>query len=118
MALWIALAGVTLVIPLSSGAFDAQQGEPMRQAVESQKRQSAAADDMPVYEPPQRGAPGGRVGRSSHGIGDRLLTLSVLAPDHTGVTVREQPSLFWYLSKSTTYPVELTVIDDQTIQPL
>ena len=103
MALWIALAEVTLVIPLSSGAFDAQQGKPMRQVVESQKRQSAAADDLPVYKPPQRGAPGGRVGGSSRGIGDRLLTLSVLAPDHTGLTVREQPSLYWYLSSTGTF---------------
>jgi hypothetical protein len=44
--------------------------------------------------------------------------LSVLVPDHTGLTTQEQPSLYWYLSKSTTYPVELTIIDDQTIQPL
>jgi hypothetical protein len=44
--------------------------------------------------------------------------LSVLAPDHTGLTVQEQPSLYWYLSKSTTYPIELTIIDDQTTKPL
>jgi Domain of Unknown Function (DUF928) len=44
--------------------------------------------------------------------------LSVLAPDHTGLTVHEQPSLYWYLSESTTCPIELTIRDDQAIQPL
>ena len=45
-------------------------------------------------------------------------TLSALAPDHTGLTIQEQPSLYWYLSKPTTYPVEFTIIDDRAIQPL
>jgi hypothetical protein len=58
------------------------------------------------------------VGGSSRGIEDRLPRLSVLAPDHTGLTVQEQPSLYWYLSKSTTYPIDLTIIDNQTIRPL
>ena len=49
---------------------------------------------------------------------EMMPMLSVLAPDHTGLTVQEQPSLYWYLSESTTYPVELTIIDDQSIQPL
>jgi hypothetical protein len=44
--------------------------------------------------------------------------LSVLAPDHTGLTAQEQPSLYWYLSESTTYPVEFTIRDDRAIQPL
>jgi hypothetical protein len=108
--------------PLSSVAGEAQPGKSLRPVVESPQQQSPAAVDMPVYTPPPRGAPGGRVGGSSRGLdsraGDRLPVLSVLAPDHTGLTVQEQPSLYWYLSKSTTYPVELTIIDNQTIQPL
>ena len=118
IAIWIALVGLTFVIPLSSGAFNVQPGKPMRQIVETPKQHLAAAIDMPMYKPPPRGAPGGRVGGSSRGIGDGLPMLSVLAPDHTGLTTQEQPSLYWYLSKPTTYPVELTIIDDQTIQPL
>jgi Domain of Unknown Function (DUF928) len=118
MAAWVALAGLTLMIPLSSVTGDAQQGKSLRPVVESQQQQLPAAVDMPVYQPPPRGAPGGRVGGSSRGLEDRLPVLSVLAPDHTGLTVQEQPFLYWYLSKSTTYPVELTIIDDQSIQPL
>jgi hypothetical protein len=117
MAAWVTLAGITFMIPLSSVALDDHQGKPRRQVVESQGQRSAAADGMPVYIPPPRGAPGGRVGGSTRGIGTPP-TLSVLAPDHTGLTVQEQPSLYWYLSKPTTYPIELTIIDDRAIKPL
>src|SRR5919108_5443556 len=82
-----------------------------------QRQRSEAAADMPVYVPPRGGAPGGRVGGSTRGIG-APPTLSALAPDHTGLTAQEQPSLFWYLSKPTTYPIEVTIRDDQAIKPL
>jgi hypothetical protein len=120
VAAWGALAGLIFMIPVSSVAWDEQTATPRRQVIESPYRRLAAAVDMPVYRPPQRGAPGGRVGGSSRGIGpeDKLPLLSVLAPDHTGLTVQEQPSLFWHLSKSTPYPIEVTVIDDHTIRPL
>ena len=42
----------------------------------------------------------------------------MLAPDHTGLTTQEQPSLYWYLSEPAPYPIELTIIDDQTTLPL
>ena len=122
MAAWGALAGLSLMILLFSVAEDGQRGQLLRPGVEASQPQSSAAVDMPMYNPPPRGAPGGRVGGSSRGIdggGDeRLPVLAVLAPDHTGLTVQEQPAIYWYLSKSTTYPIELTIIDNQTIQPL
>jgi len=106
------------MIPLSSIAGDDPKGKSMRQVVASQEQQLPAAVDRPVYQPPQRGTPGGRVGGSSRGIEDKLPMLSVLAPDHTGLTVQEQPSLYWYLSKTTTHPFEVTIIEDRAIQPL
>ena len=36
----------------------------------------------------------------------------VIAPDHTGLTLQEQPTLYWYVSKKVPIHVELTVIDD------
>jgi hypothetical protein len=121
IAAWGALAGLTLMIPLSSVALDDEEGKPMRQVVESSNQQLAAAANMPVYTPPDRGSPAGRVGGSSRGedcSSGKDLMLSVLVPDHTGLTVRDQPSLYWYLSGSTTCPIELTIRDDQAIQPL
>jgi len=43
----------------------------------------------------------------------------VLAPaDHVGLTIDEQPSLYWYLSGAVTCPIAVTLIDEQTVQPL
>jgi hypothetical protein len=117
MAAWIILGGLTFVIPWASVALDDHSGQPRRQGIKSQNERSAAAADMPEYIPPLRSAPGGRVGGSTRGI-DTPPTLSALAPDHAGLTIREQPSLYWYLSKPTSYPVEFTIFDDRALQPL
>jgi hypothetical protein len=41
-----------------------------------------------------------------------------LAPDHTGFTVQEQPTLFWYQSQPADVPFELTLLANNTVQPL
>jgi hypothetical protein len=117
MAAWLILGGLTFVIPWAGVVWDDQSGQPSRQGIALQSARSAAAADMPEYIPPVRSAPGGRVGGSTRGPGTPP-TLSALAPDHTGLTIQEQPSLYWYLSKPTSYPIEFTIIDDRAIQPL
>jgi len=78
-----------------------------------------ASADTAVYKPPLRGAPGGRVGGGTRGTGhEPAFVLSVLAPNHTGLTVSEQPSLFWFISNASSYPVELTFVDPQKTEPL
>jgi hypothetical protein len=59
-----------------------------------------------------------RVGGASRGPGDTLATVAVLAPEHTGWTTQAQPSLYWYVSRPAVTRVELTVIDERTLQPL
>jgi hypothetical protein len=70
------------------------------------------------YRPPMRGAPASRVGGASRGIGDATLELSVLAPDHTGLTTKSQPTLYWYLSKPVNARLDVTVTNDEEIDPL
>jgi hypothetical protein len=85
---WSCVAVLTLTLPLPVFAADA---------------------NVPVYNPPSRGAPGGRVGGGTRGGGQRdVFVLSVLAPDHSGFTTSEQPSLYWFISNSTSLPIELT----------
>ena len=67
---------------------------------------------VPIYKPPIRGAPGGRVGGGTRG-GDQTFTLSVLAPNHTALTGKEQPDLYWYLSKPISTSVVFTLSDDR-----
>src|SRR5919108_4424154 len=78
----------------------------------------AADANVPVYNPPSRGAPGGRIGGGTRGGGRDVFVLSVLAPDHSGFTTSEQPSLYWFISGPTELPVEVTVMDPQGVQPI
>lgn len=80
---------------------------------------TTVATAAPVYKPPLRGAPGGRVGGGTRGTGrDAAFVLSAMAPDHTGLTMSEQPTLYWFISAPTSYPVEITIVDPQATQPL
>ena len=107
----IALWSVTFVAP--PPAVEAQQ-KPAPATGSDAKGDSQA----PVYKPPLRGAPGGRVGGGTRGTGREAFVLSVLAPAHTGLTVSEQPVLYWFISSPTTHPVELTLVDPQKSDPL
>jgi hypothetical protein len=70
-----------------------------------------------VYTPPKRGTPGGRVGGGTRSLEQRPV-IAVLAPDHVGLTIREQPSLYWYLSKPVSGMVEFTLIDSTSLTPI
>lgn len=75
-------------------------------------------DPLPNYQPPSRGAPASRVGGGSRGAGDAAAEISVIAPDHTGLTLQEQPTLYWHLSTPVAAGVEITLIDDVAVKPL
>ena len=135
------LMAVTLLIsPLSALAADEAEGKtliegprekkgiisqpeerkdkPTSKGLEPEGQKSVTPVGLPIYRPPLRGAPGGRVGGGTRGIGDEFITLLVLAPNHVGLTVQGQPTLYWYLSKPTNLPIEVTIIEDQAIYPL
>lgn len=115
------VAGSILAVPLISAAVQAGKPQHRDKSAQPQVRsinaRAQAALQPPVYVPPMRGAPASRVGGASRGTAE-AVALEVLAPDHTGLTVSPQPSLYWYLSKPMNAPVEVTVIDDQAIRPL
>lgn len=83
-----------------------------------QAQKTAIKIKMPVYKPPLRGAPVGRVGGGTRGVGSTMPNLIALVPEHIGLTLKERPSLYWYLSKATEHFVEFTLIDDQAVLPL
>ncbi len=70
-----------------------------------------------MYVPPTRGAVGARTGGGTRGSAN-APRIAVLAPDHIGLTTREQPTLAWFLSADANTPVELTVIADGAVEPL
>lgn len=71
-----------------------------------------------VYKPPMRGAPASRIGGGTRGIGKADLALSVLAPDHTGLTSQAQPILYWYASGPSATTLEVTVIAEVAERPV
>jgi hypothetical protein len=79
--------------------------------------QQAAAPVIVVYVPPDLGAPPTRTLAATRGLGSGP-TAQVLAPEQTGLTRAAQPTLFWYLARPAAARVELTLIDEQTVEPL
>jgi hypothetical protein len=74
---------------------------------------------MPVYRPPLRGSPGGRVGGGTRGLPqERAMSFYALAPDHVGLTVHEQPHLYWFISDLPSSPLEFTLIEVGSALPL
>ncbi len=70
-----------------------------------------------VYVPPRRGAPKTRVGGGTRSIGS-TVQLAVLAPEHTGLTARPAPELYWWLSEEHAGPFEIVVMAEDGIEPV
>jgi hypothetical protein len=70
-----------------------------------------------AYKPPKRGTPGGRIGGGSRGTPGKSFTLSVLAPDHTGLTTMTQPALYWYFSGASGGQIECLITVDEEGKP-
>ena len=84
---------------------------------------TTASTEAQMYVPPFRGAPASRIGGGARGqcraSQEPGISLSVLTPVHTGFTVQDQPSLYWYLSQPVTdYAVEINLIDEKGVTPL
>jgi hypothetical protein len=95
-----------------------QKGKEPSEGLEASEQKSSPPVNPPIYQPPLRGAPGGRVGGGTRGIGEESIALFALAPNHVALTVQEQPTLYWYLSKPARYPIELTIIMKKDTHPL
>ena len=75
---------------------------------------------VPKYKPPRGiGRPWPTEGGGTRGPGTSLPAIAVLAPDtHTGLTTREQPTLYWFISVLDRTPIEFTLIHERGIHPL
>jgi hypothetical protein len=72
------------------------------------------------YTPPKTAGSGARIDGDggSRGPGKKLPSLYVLAPNHTALTTREQPSLFWYQTAAANTHFELTLTEPKNPKPL
>jgi hypothetical protein len=80
-----------------------------------------ALDDAPrrlYYRPPNQDAPRIRIDGHVRATEDATLTLTVLAPERVGLTVQEQPTLYWFQSKQTGHRYELVITAKNAEKPL
>lgn len=134
---WLMVMGVMALSVASQGVWVAAQQSPQAEKadpsavkdpsaspppsvirVRDEKEPPAPAEDFPVYRPPIRCAPAGRLAAGTRGPGEAVPAVAVLAPEHVGLTLHEQPSLYWFLSRESRFPVELTLIATEAVQPL
>jgi hypothetical protein len=86
---------------------------------------AASADEAPdtrgseriVYVPADAGAPPTRTLAAARGQGEGV-PLYVLAPEQTGLTLEEQPKLYWYLGAPSDARLEVTLNDHESAKPL
>lgn len=86
-------------------------------AAETSPPPDPTAKVQPVYVPPNRGAPVSRVGGGTRGAGGDETLVRVLAPEHTGLASRDQPTLYWYVSRAAAR-LAVVLIDDAAEMPL
>jgi hypothetical protein len=107
MKSWMMKTGLLIagaMLAMSSSAFAVDETSGMAKA--------------PHYRPLVPDAPKVRVGGRVRGTDDALLTLTVLAPEHVGLTTQAQPCLYWYQSKATKARFELTILERKSVNPL
>ena len=110
---WSFIIGLVIGLPLVAIAEDNPTApSSLAKEIKEQKPQTGQVTKTLLYQPPRGlGAPsaGRRVGGGTRGTNKSVPILSVLAPGHTGLTMREQPDLYWFASDVVTNPVELTL---------
>lgn len=114
IATFLLMIGLSLAMSISGSAMVAGAAE---QAVTPAASQP---DDLelPIYTPPKKITPRARVGGSLRGTEGNEPEIVALVPDHVGLTVKQTPTLNWFLSKPTAYPLQFTLNDTQKILPV
>jgi hypothetical protein len=128
LGLVLLFVGSLVVVSFADDKAGASQPTGKDKTVARQGQDKGAAGNAattskgPVYKPPKFGAPGGRVGGGTRGIGSGIdnqsLTLIALVPNHKALTIAEQPVLYWYLSKPSSYPIEFVISEEKAVAPL
>ena len=108
----LSLAGVLCAFAAQAAETDKKPVQLAQADAEKASSESATL----AYKPPLRGAPATRVGGGTRSVGARPLTLSVLAPNETGFTTSDRPTVYWYVSETLTHPVELVLTTSEPLK--
>ncbi|HUG77182.1 MAG TPA: DUF928 domain-containing protein [Burkholderiales bacterium] len=109
------ILGLTAALALAASALHAAAPAPKQKTAQLDAGSATAAPPF-SYKPPLRGAPATRVGGGTRSLGARLMTLNVIAPNETGYTTRDKPTIYWYVSEALDKPVELAITSTASLQ--
>jgi hypothetical protein len=87
-------------------------------ALQEQNNSLSKPENMPIYRPPLRGAPAGRVAGGPRGFNKKSPYLCTLVPEHVGLTIEAQPCLYYFLATETDLSIEFTIIKKDAVYPL
>ena len=90
---------------------------PEKSAAQIERVEKPAELALPTYKPRKESTPRARIGDRIRGVGDDP-EVAVLVPDHVAFSSKQRPSLYWYLSKPTSWPIRFTLNDSRVVRPL
>jgi hypothetical protein len=112
---------------LADGAAMAESGKSEKATDEVARDTNEPAEEAVVesapppvvaYVPRSRGGAKITAGAGTRSR-DSGVKVAVLAPqDHVALTTRAQPTLYWFVSDDTEMRVDLTIVDEEAIEPL
>lgn len=106
-------------ITAATPAFISPQTHPEDNKTSSALHQESPSPENTLsYNAPDQPSPATRVVVDESQPGQEPLYLSVLSPDHIGLTMFEQPALFWFIAHPTSQPVDVMITDESHTQRL
>lgn len=87
--------------------------QPEHETTDKPKPTFSTIESLLFYRAPNLATQGTRVVIDKHESGHTPLYLAPLSPDHIGLTMFEQPALFWFIAHPTTQPVDLRITDEE-----
>jgi hypothetical protein len=110
-----------LAFALFAATAQAQTATPSPRATPAPTpAQRATKPTSLTYSPPKNAVavPRKDIDAGSRGWKPSMPSIYVLAPDHTGLTTRAQPTLFWYQSGPSNTRIEVTIIEPKNPKPV
>jgi hypothetical protein len=80
-------------------------------------RDAAVSSEL-LYSPPKKFTPRARIGGQLRGTDGADPEVQAIVPDHVGFTVKQTPTLTWFLSKPTADKVTFTLTNTESIKPV
>ena len=104
----------TLLVAITSVSSATEQ---VQDAKSSKANPSATRSNI-IYKAPLFDTPQYEVSQSKRSVKNETCLILALAPDHTGLTLQSQPTLYWYTSTPVALRFTINVINNKKTESL